>query len=209
MLNKLIIHLKNIIFFKLIIYALSIIGLLLLLPIFKNNLTKSLEQKENAILILDNIKNKLELVQNFDNELEETIAQYKLLTIDKIDLACQKTKTFLTQLTDLNKQYTLLVPISYTLSNHYEYKDYITSNNLTIECNIIDIEFTTSDKLQLDLIQQEIYKIAPHGSVILEQHIEALDVITPSIIHQLTHYYSPNLLKIKIKLMLRNAKYKK
>lgn len=209
MLNKLVIHLKNIIFFKLVVYTLLTLGLLLLAPIFKDNLTKAIQQKEKAILVLDNIKHKLTLITNFSEAVEETTTQYDLLITEKIDLGCQKTTQFIKQLMSLNTRYKLLAPINYSLSNNYDYKESITSHNITIECNIIDIEFTASDQTQLTLIQKDIYDILSTGSVILEEHIETLDVITPSMIEQLEHNYSPNLLKVKIKLMLRNAKYKK
>lgn len=209
MLNKLVIHLKNIIFFKLVVYTLLALGLLLLAPVFNENLTKSIEQKEKAILILENIKHKLTLITNFRDEVEETITQYDLLITDKIDLGCQKTTQFIRELMSLNAHHKLLVPITYSLSNNYDYKESITSHNITIECNIIDIEFTASDQTQFSLIQKNIYDILPTGSVILEEHIETLDAITPSMLKQLEHNYSPSLLKIKMKLMLRNAKYKK
>lgn len=209
MLNKLVIHLKNIIFFKLVIYTLLALGLLLLAPVFKKNLAKSIEQKEKATVILNNVKHKLTLIKEFSDEVEETITQYDLLITDKIDLGCQKTTQFIKQLMNLNTQYKLLAPITYSLSNNYDYKESITSHNIMIECNILDIEFTASDQSQLALIQKNIYDILPTGSVILEEYIKTLDAITPSMIDQLEHNYSPNLLKIKIKLMLRNAKYKK
>lgn len=209
MLNNLVIHLKNIIFFKLVIYALLVLGLLLLAPVFKENLAKSVAQKEKAIAILDNVKHKLTLITKSSNQVEETITQYDLLITDKIDLGCKKTTQFIKQLMNLNTQYKLLAPITYSLSNNYDYKESITSHNITIECNIIDIEFTVSNQNQFILVQKNIYDILPAGSVILEEHIETLDTITPSMIEQLERNYSPNLLRIKIKLMLRNAKYKK
>lgn len=209
MLNNLVIHLKNIIFFKLVIYALLVLGLLLLAPVFKENLAKSVAQKEKAIAILDNVKHKLTLITKSSNQVEETITQYDLLITDKIDLGCKKTTQFIKQLMNLNTQYKLLAPITYSLSNNYDYKESITSHNITIECNIIDIDFTVSNQNQFILVQKNIYDILPAGSVILEEHIETLDTITPSMIEQLERNYSPNLLRIKIKLMLRNAKYKK
>lgn len=209
MLNNLVIHLKNIIFFKLVIYALLVLGLLLLAPVFKENLAKSVAQKEKAIAILDNVKHKLTLITESSDQVEETITQYDLLITDKIDLGCKKTTQFIKQLMNLNTQYKLLAPITYSLSNNYDYKESITSHNITIECNIIDIEFTVSNQNQFILVQKNIYDILPAGSVILEEHIETLDTITPSMIEQLERNYSPNLLRIKIKLMLRNAKYKK
>lgn len=209
MLNNLVIHLKNIIFFKLVIYALLALGLLLLAPIFKENLAKSVAQKEKATAILDNVKHKLTLITEFSDQVEENITQYDLLITDKIDLGCKKTTQFIKQLMNLNTQYQLLAPITYSLSNNYDYKESVTSQNITIECNILDIEFTASNQSQFTLVQRNIYDILPTGSVILEEHIETLDTITPSIIEQLERNYSPNLLRIKIKLMLRNAKYKK
>lgn len=209
MLKQLVIHLKNIIFFKLIIYTLLTLGLLLLVPIFKNNLDKTIEQKQRAIVIVDNVKNKLDLIQTFGKEIEETMTQYDQLIINKIDLGCQKTKQFITDLMNLNTEFVLLTPITYTLSNNYDYKDFTTTSDIAVECNIIDINFTANDQAQYQALLKDLYEIIPTGSVLLEEHIETLDVITPSMIDQLQHHYSPNLLKIKIKLMLRNAKYKK
>ena len=52
MLDKLVIHLKNIIFFKLVVYAVSITLLGALIPELQEQLVKSLQGKEKAEILL-------------------------------------------------------------------------------------------------------------------------------------------------------------
>ena len=53
MLDKLVIHLKNIIFFKLVVYAVSITLLGALIPELQEQLVKSLQGKEKAEILFN------------------------------------------------------------------------------------------------------------------------------------------------------------
>ena len=71
MLDKLVIHLKNIIFFKLVVYAVSIILLGALIPELQEQLVKSLQGKEKAEILFNRSIIQLNSIMEFEQKIPE------------------------------------------------------------------------------------------------------------------------------------------
>jgi hypothetical protein len=88
MLDKLVIHLKNIIFFKLVVYAVSIILLGALIPELQEQLVKSLQGKEKAEILFNRSIIQLNSIMEFEQKIPEINLQYKELITKSNNKIC-------------------------------------------------------------------------------------------------------------------------
>ena len=79
MLDKLVIHLKNIIFFKTVIYLILTILLFALIPVFKENLLNESQRKQQAFSFLQTATLKLESIVDFEDKITSTNKKYAQL----------------------------------------------------------------------------------------------------------------------------------
>jgi hypothetical protein len=69
MLDKLIIHLKNIIFFKAVLYIITAIILFTLIPVFSDDLEDSLAKNKQSYSLLQTSKTRLASIANFEDKI--------------------------------------------------------------------------------------------------------------------------------------------
>ena len=210
MLHRLLIHLKNIIFFKFILYSLLATGLAFLFSISKQELSDYLARKEKFQNLLSNVKFKLSLMKNFDHEIPNIEKSYYLLQNTQPANSCNITKPFAEKIKLLSNKFNLPAPKIYNLLSNYNHGEQINSNHdITIAYNIINLSFALKDTSQLQDFLVELDHILPQGAVILEQYINFTEELTPDIISLLRQNNFLGVVNLKIKIMLRDVIYKR
>lgn len=210
MLNRLVIHLKNIIFFKAVVYTLCLIILGLLFPIFQADLEKLTHRKQKAINFLKDATYKLESIPNLEKKIIDINARYNFLVNHSRRMACRDRTQFINKVKTLGNKYNSFEPIETRLSHSIEYDENITgSNDAKIDYYILELKFNTIDVNQLLSIYKDLCNELPLGAVIVSTSIKFIDVLTPSMIAELTPRKFPNNLEIKMQIMLRSVVYEK
>ena len=107
MLDKLVIHLKNIIFFKVIIYIVLAIILFILMPIFKEDLAKAANRKQESQTFLKAATLKLKSIIDFEDKILDTNAKYKKLMNNSGSSFCFERTTLINHMRLLSKKHNL------------------------------------------------------------------------------------------------------
>ena len=210
MLDKLVVHLKNIIFFKIIIYLLLIICLALLIPVFTNDLEKSSQRKQKANSFLREAALQIESIKDFEDKIVTINNDYNSLITSTEDLDCIRRTEFINTVESLSTKYGLFEPISIKISKGFDGETSFANNeNVKISYHTADIHFKTLDPYQLLNITHDLRGIIPQGSVVLSSNLRSIDALTPEIINELTPTKAPELLEVKIKILLRDIVYEK
>ena len=210
MLDKLVVHLKNIIFFKIIIYLLLIISLALLIPVFTNDLEKSSQRKQKANSFLREAALQIESIKDFEDKIVTINNDYNSLITSTGDLDCIRRTEFINTVESLATKYGLFEPISIKISKGFDGETSFANNeNVKISYHTADIHFKTLDPYQLLNITHDLRGIIPQGSVVLSINLRSIDALTPEIINELTPTKAPELLEVKIKILLRDIVYEK
>jgi len=210
MLDKLVVHLKNIIFFKIIIYLLLIICFVLLIPVFTNDLEKSSQRKQKANSFLREAALQIESIKDFEDKIVTINNDYNSLITSTGDLDCIRRTEFINTVESLATKYGLFEPISIKISKGFDGETSFANNeNVKISYHTADIHFKTLDPYQLLNITHDLRSIIPQGSVVLSSNLRSIDALTPEIINELTPTKAPELLEVKIKILLRDIVYEK
>lgn len=210
MIDKLVVHLKNIIFFKIIIYLLFIITLALLIPIFITDLEKAAQRKQKANTFLRETTLQIESINDFQEKIIALNNDYKSLLIMTKDVSCSNRTRFIKAVESFTTKYQLFEPISIKISKGFEGENSLANyGNIKIDYHTADINFKTLDPYHLLIITQDLCGIMPPGSVVLSSNLRSINVLTPEIIDTLTTAKAPELLDVQVKILLRDIVYEK
>lgn len=210
MLDKLIIHLKNIIFFKAVIYIIMTIILFALIPIFSEDLADASIKNKKSYTLLETSKSKLKSIVNFENKILNTRENYEALVSKANNQDCLDRTELINQISALNTKYSLFEPIFVRISRKFD--DEIIQNyasNVKINHYEIKIAFKSKNHVTMLMICNELYKMLPHGSVVTDTSIKTHDALTPDIISKLNTENAPGFLEVKMKIQLREIVYEK
>ncbi|MBA2628899.1 MAG: hypothetical protein H0U78_02550 [Rickettsiaceae bacterium] len=210
MIDKLVVHLKNIIFFKIIIYLLFIITLALLIPIFITDLEKAAQRKQKANAFLREATLQIESINDFEEKIITLNNDYNSLLTSTRDLGCSNRTRFIKAVESFTTKYHLFDPISIKISKGLEGENSLTGNgNIKIDYHTADINFKTLNPYHLLIIMQDLCGIMPTGSVVLSSNLRSINVLTPEIIDTLTTAKAPELFDVRVKILLRDIVYEK
>ncbi len=210
MLDKLVVHLKNIIFFKIIIYLLLIITLALLIPIFTTDLEKSSQRKQKANSFLREATLKIESINDFEEKIVSLNNSYNTLITSNEDLGCSRRAQFINAVESFNTKYQLFEPISIKISKGFDGEDSLyNGGHIKIDYHTADIHFKALDPHHLLAITQDLCSIIPQNSVVLSSNLRSIEALTPEVIDALTTAKAPELLEVKVKILLRDIIYEK
>lgn len=208
MLDKLIIHLKNIIFFKAVIYIIVTIILFTLIPIFSEDLEDSSIKNKKSYALLQTSKSKLKSIVNFESKILGTKESYKALISKANNHGCLDRTKLTNQIATLNTKYSLFEPIFVRISRQFNneatqnYASHVKINHYEIK-----IAFKSKDHVTMLMICNELYKMLPYGSIVTSTSIATHDALTPDIISKLNTKNAPGLLEVKMKIQLREIVY--
>jgi hypothetical protein len=208
MLDKFLIHIKNIIFFKAIIYLLITILFLTIIPIIQNDLEKSLVQKEKAKIFLNQAMLKLDSIVDFEDKIVETNKTYQSLVKYTQQSECWRKNELFDKINMIATNHQLFDPIHINISrffNHDGTKH--SSGTLEIREDILELNFNIPDTESFISVGRDIINILPLGSIVIFAEIIYDQTLSPLIIEKLSKYKKPDLLKAKLKIKLREIVY--
>lgn len=208
MLDKLIIHLKNIIFFKAVIYIIVTIILFSLIPIFSADLEDSLAKNKQSYNLLQASKSRLASIMNFQSNILDTKENYNDLIAKAKNYPCLDRTELINKISTLNAKYSLFEPILIRISRKYD--DEITQNyasNIKMNNYEIKISFKSKDHMSTIMICNDLYKMLPYGSVVTSTSIKEHNALTPDIIGKLNTKNAPGRIGVKMEIQLREIVY--
>ena len=210
MLDKLVTHLKNIMFLKTVIYVLIAILLFILIPIFKDDLSKSYIRQLESHAFLNAATIKLEFIKGFKDKILHTNKKHKILRQHSEIPSCFERNTLINNMSLISKNHQLFKPIKIKIIRNFNSINIPNTNgHIQIHYYDININFKATNYHSLLSIIREIYLLLPTGSTVTNTEIETLQVLTPDIINQLNTNQSPGLINIDIKAQLKEVAYEK
>lgn len=205
MITKQIIHLKNVVVFKILIYFLIFVFFFVLFPFLQTNLKASVEATENAKIKLQDLENKIVFVNSASSTIHNYYNKYLDLKKEKFDLTC-----FIKQ--SLNESYLQIAkdigvgskPVLYSSASPMVKKF---NNNRNIEILTTDISSVFMSKTLSESLRfiEEFYKILPEYSIINSIDINMEEIITPESLSRLSPDVTPSLIKNKVNMKVRKV----
>ena len=212
MLDKLVIHLKNIIFFKSVIYLICIILVVALIPKFQSQLLKTSDKKEKARIFLNQATIQLNSTIEFEENISKTNENYKKLLESNNKADCQEREGLLKNLSSLSKKYELHEPIKADITKVFENLNTGKTKEIKLSRHEMYISFNVDSYEKVIDLSNEICALLPNGTLILGMNIKKIQALTPEIIEKL--YNNPinspsELIDVSIKVLLREIAYEK
>lgn len=214
-LDKIIIHLKNILFFKAVIYVFTIVGLIILTPIVSDELKRATTKMHFAKSFLNQANVKLSSLSKFEDKLEETNKKYLALKNGEVQDPCIEHTNIMNQLNNLLKNKDniedLTVKIN-SLANRSEMEDfqkdvYGMNDILEIKHYTGLISFTTNSSKAFSDISTQIYKILPDTAIISAVTLQEIQTLSPNLIDKLSVKKKLMRFDAKIEFLLREIEY--
>jgi len=210
MLDKLIINLKNVIFFKTIIYVIAISLLFSLAPIFTQELTESSSRREKARGFLSQAMIKLNSIVDFENKIVETNNAYHQLVDNVEQNECKRKTKLITEFNIISKKYQLSKPIAAQITRLYDPSGTATRNGMIVmREDELELDFSIPDPNCFAEIIQDIAQVLPEGSIILAVDIRRSEALSANVIDLLSEKKAIDLFQAKMKIKLRKVVYEK
>ncbi len=208
MLDKLVIHLKNIIFFKAVIYIIIAILLFTLIPISADELEDASFKHKKSYALLQTAKSRLKAIAKFENKIPQTKEKYqKLLSMAK-NQNCLDRTALINQINTLNTKYMLFEPIFVRISRLFDDRiTKISTSKVKINHYEIKIAFKTKDHITMLMLCNDLYNMLPHGSIVTNTNIKSIDALTPDVISKLNTTNTPGFLDVTMNIQLREIIY--
>lgn len=208
MLNKIIVNLKNIIFFKLVLYATFTIILFILIPTFTNDLTNASQKKQKAYTYLESATIKLESIVDFEIKVTEINNSYQKLKDRPKETECSERNKLVNNIKLLSTKYQLFEPINIRVIKAYNInKAPNTNGHVQLNYYNVALKFKTSNYSTLLLLFNDIIYLLPKGAVVEKIEINKMDILTPEIISNLTSSGDPDIIDVKMNIKLREIVY--
>ncbi len=203
MITKQIIHLKNVVVFKVLIYFLILMFFFFIFPILNNNLEISIKSTENAKTKLQDLENKILFVNHSQDEIIASYNRYLAIEKSNFDLSCFLQK-------DLDESYQNLAreigldqkPALYSSANPLVEKFGGTRNIEIYTTNLIS-EFMSKTVYESLSFIERFYQILPKYQFLTSIDINMEELITPESINRLSKDIVPSLIKNKINMQVR------
>ncbi|XVN42638.1 MAG: hypothetical protein RCG15_08690 [Candidatus Rickettsia vulgarisii] len=207
MLRIFIIHLKNIIFFKLVMYFLGISSLLFLLQIFNQDYKYSIKKTYQTEELLAQETLKLYSIKNSKHKILNTYVKYKNLLSMSYKQSCLERTKVMNKITNLSKKYNLNEPITTSIKQEFlsNIKPHIGGEKYGVKIRNYDlkIKFATQDFLTFGQIIREIYANMPENTIILSIEVQKEDILEPDIIYKLSTQKAPDMIFAKLTMRIR------
>ncbi|WP_316353300.1 hypothetical protein [Candidatus Trichorickettsia mobilis] len=209
-LERFVVYLKNIIFFKFIMYFLSIGILVWLLQIFEGDLIQSVEWLNKAHQSLYNATAKLASIMDSDDKILKAYHLYEdiLTTSDK--QRCDVRLKLVKNLRDLAAKYHLVDPVNIKMSQSFQRNvDQSIGDKIKVKNYDLQIQFAAPDFNVVLALISEAYTLLPEHSMTLFLEAQEQEVLTPSLIARLTSERYPDLINTVFNVRIREVTVKK
>ena len=209
-LERFVVYLKNIIFFKFIMYFLSVGILVWLLQIFEDDLIQSVEWLNKAHQSLYNATAKLASIMDSDDKILKAYHLYEdiLTTSDK--QRCDVRLKLVKNLRDLATKYNLVDPVNIKMSQSFQRNvDQSIGDKIKVKNYDLQIQFAAPDFNVVLALISEAYTLLPDHSMTLFLEAQEQEVLTPSLIARLTSERYPDLINTVFNVRIREVTVKK
>ncbi|MDC0864847.1 hypothetical protein OAP56_02740 [Rickettsiaceae bacterium] len=210
MIDKFVTHIKNIIFFKIVIYVLLIISLFTLIPIFQDSLNNASLKREKSKAFLQNATMKLESIKSFEDQISDINRKYQQLIRNSFQSGCFSRTVLIHEIESLAQKYHLFEPINCKIFRTFNNENLLSTNgNIKLHYYELDIKFKAPDYYTILGICTDLRELLPKGTVVTSTNIHSIDAITPKIVKKLNLLHKPGLLDVKMKIQIREMAYEK
>lgn len=210
MLDKLVIHLKNVIFFKLVVYLISIGLLTVLIPKFQLQLTKAINRKEKAEVLFNQSTAQLSSIIEFEKNIFETNLKYKDLVLNSDKKICDNRTDFLKNLAFLSKKHNLQRPIKTNIIRIFEPEsDHNKDKHVVLHKHKVTMNFSVKSYQDGLNLMSDIYSSLPKWSVVINAQIRKMPTLLPAIIELFSTKEIPPLIEVSTEILIREIVYEK
>ncbi len=210
MLDKLVIHLKNIIFFKVVIYILFIVLLAATIPNFRDELIKSEQRKTKAEEFLLETQLALQSISEFEKEITATNIKYKKLIKNSGQKGCLEREKLLLNLKKISSKHNLSKTINVKIARLFKNNSNRRKNDeVKLNEHQVNISFNSHSWEKALEITQEICNILPSNTLITGLDIKKIQVLTPEIVKNISFENPSGLIDTSLKIILREIIYEK
>ncbi|MCC8371651.1 MAG: hypothetical protein LN568_02700 [Rickettsia endosymbiont of Pseudomimeciton antennatum] len=207
MLKSFVIHLKNVIFFKFVMYGLCISTILWLLQSLNKDYIESIAKNHNTEELLAQETLKLYSIINSKNKILETYARYSKLLSISAKQSCLERARLITEIDSLSKKYNLNEPITIKIKQEFlsGVRSEVGTRQDTIRIKNYDvyIRFATKDFITFLTIIKEIYSCMPENTIVLSIDVKKEDVLEPKVIYKLSTERTPDMIFTKLNMRIR------
>lgn len=210
-LEKLIIHLKNVLFFKAVVYILLIIGLISLNPVANNQLEEILQKRDKARAFLEQATLKFESVQDFENKIVDIHNKYKDLEALNGKKGCRdrnnfikKMKSFLAETNNKKAFDDFQIVVREVRSISSGIRE---TQNIGIKPYEGTITLKAKNYYEFSRFMRYMSDNLPVGSIITKCEITNQKTLTPDVISELSENTKPLLFYAKISVLFREINY--
>jgi len=204
-----IIHLKNVIFLKLVIYSILIISLLWLIQVFNDSLVKSLDINNQAQDSIDRANIKLNSIINSDKEILGSLDKYKTMLADITHQNCYDGVKLEENFNNIANKYKLIGPIDTIITRSF-LKNKVKrthGDNIYIKNYDVKLHFAASNFTTLLAIIKEAYYSMPKNTVITSLLIENEAVLYPNIVDSLSVTRVPSMMNADFIMRSREIRF--
>jgi hypothetical protein len=211
MIDKIVIHLKNVIFFKATIYITLTIILFILLPQYIEDFYANLDRKDRSEAALQAATLKSESLADFESKILEANDRYKKLINNPDPQLCIEITNLINYMNLLSQKHDLFEPIKINVTRNFENNNDVRDINghIRVYYYNIDITLNAPDYSVLLAIIREIGLFLPAGALIESTKIQKIDILTPNFINKLNTKKSPDLIAAQIHIQLKKIAYEK
>ncbi len=206
--NSKIIHLKNIIIFKILIYILCITFFCFIFPISQDTLQDSINKTNIARSELQDLENKVAFITNAQDIINSSYQDYTSESKSPFDVSCFIHSDLNKKYIELGNSFNLTQTPKLFSSTTQSINDSYNSQSITILTTKIMLSFKAENiSKSIDFIV-EAYKQLPKYSLITSFDIENPDFITPQSIHALKANVIPSIITTNINMLIREIQTK-
>lgn len=208
-LDRLIIHLKNLIFLKVILYSFIIILLINITKSFNRKLSTTIDKQHHYQTYHDNAQYKLNIIEDVVQNIDIINHEFKesLIAHDMLSNIYQATLS--AELDLLTKKYGLPEPISMKIIKLFSTNssgDY-TQNKVRLKNHQLLLNFSIMDYKDYIPIIHDIINILPAGAMITKSTIQRIEALSPNIVSKISTENIVGLLNVKMTIIIREIIY--
>jgi hypothetical protein len=207
MLDKFIINIKNIIFFKAVIYLLLIGFLLWLMPMLKKDYNESIELKQNAEKSFSEAAIKLYSIIESEGKILDTYRTYEGILNTPPEHICIFRGTIMNKIKALALGYNIELA-NVTFSQVFKDSEQGIPGGVKIKNYNVGTKFTTPNIIAFQNMIKEIYEMMPEYSIVTLAQVENDEFLDPKLIGQLAPTNKPNLLRAQLNVRVRELSIK-
>ena len=207
MLEKFIVNIKNIIFFKSVIYFLIIFFLLWLLPTFKDDYRNSLDRMQSSEKAFSEAAVKLYSIIDSESKILDTYRTYEEILNTSPEHLCILRATIMYKVRALAATYNIEQP-AVTFSQVFKDSSQRTSGGVKINNYDVAAKFTSPDVKAFQNMIKQVYLSMPEYSIVVFTQLENDEFLDPKLIERLTPDTKPNMLHAELDIRIRELSIK-